>query len=346
LNIWITGGAGYIGSTIAHACRVQGVKPIIIDDLSAGFRDAVADMTFYRGDFSDTEMLRAVIAKHGRPSVVVHAAGLVSASASVSEPLAYYRTNVLKTLHLCQFLIDVGCQRLVVESSAAVYGDTAMAVVGEEAPTDPVSPYAYSKAALERMLRDISVAHALHVVCFRLFNVVGLGEGQQRRRTPVDVLSRLQNAVERGGEFTIYGTDWPTVDGTPLRDFVHVQDVARAHLSLIMRPDWQSYEPFEVFNLATGVGTTVRQLVCLYQSLDSGRVRVRTCGRRPGDIAGFVGDASRARTLLGWSPLSDALHTDRQTRGDGSTNVEVLSAPGRPDSGGEARYAEVAHIRD
>ena len=267
----------------------------------------------------------------------------------MSQPLAYYQTNVVKTLQLCRFLIEAGCPRLVVESSAAVYGDSAVPVVDEATPTAPASPYAYSKAALERMLRDISAAHALQVVCFRLFNVVGSGNHRRRPRSSTDVLSQLRNAIEQGGEFVIHGGDWPTIDGTPLRDFVHVNDVVRAHLSLITRPDWRSGERFEVLNLSTGVGTTVRQLAQLYMSLSSAPVRIRVSARRPGDIAGFVGDSSRARALLGWSPqstLSDVLRTEQQAGRDASTNADVLDVPDRSSRGKKTQCAPVVHNLD
>jgi UDP-glucose 4-epimerase len=199
----------------------------------------------------------------------------------------------------------------MVESSAAVYGDTTVPVIDERAPVCPVSPYAYSKYAVERMLRDIAAVYQLQIVCFRLFNVVGLGDGRPYRRSAPDVLSQLQNAIEGGKPFRIHGTDWPTVDGTTLRDFVHVQDVVRAHLSLMTAPVWPLAD-FDILNLATGTGTTVRQLVELYQSLHKVQVRVEETGRRPGDIAGFVGDPRRAGRLLSWSAqlnVSDAIAT-------------------------------------
>ncbi len=315
MTVWITGGAGYIGSTIAHACRAYGITPVVIDDLSSGHHEATAHLPFYLGDFADLPLLRRIVADHGRPRVVVHTAGLVSAGASMAEPMAYYQTNVMKTLRLCEFLIEIGCPRLVVESSAAVYGDCTAPIVDEQAAALPVSPYAYSKYALERMLCDVAAVHQLQVVCLRLFNVVGFGDGLPRHRSSRDVLSQLQNADKHGEPFKIYGTDWPTVDGTALRDFVHVEDVARAHMSLITAADWRVHGTFDVLNVATGVGTTVRQLLGLYQSLRTAPVRLVETGRRPGDIAGFVGDPARARRLLGWSPtltLSDAMSQHRR----------------------------------
>lgn len=322
MRIWITGGAGYVGSTIARACLAAGYRPLIIDDLSRGSRHAIAELPLYRCDFADTDMLRQAADRHGRPDLVIHAAALVSAVASVREPFSYYQTNVFKTLSLCQFLIELGCPNLVVESSAAVYGDTSAASVDEQAPLRPASPYAYSKAAMERMLRDVGGAHPLRIVCFRLFNVVGAAHHEPGSAISSGVLCSLRTAAADGAEFAIYGHDWPTPDGTPLRDFVDVRDVAGAHLAIIEQAARRRPAgAFEVFNIATGTGTTVRQLVRLAESIQPAAVRVLARGRRPGDIAGFVGDSTLAHRELGWQPtrsLSEALLSERSaTTGTG-----------------------------
>jgi UDP-glucose 4-epimerase len=315
VRIWITGGAGYVGSAVARACQDRGYRPVVIDDLSTGSREAIADLPFYKCDVADRFALREIASRERRPDVVIHAAGLLSANDSVSAPLAYYRDNVAKTLTLCEFLIEARCPHLVVESSAAVYGNTTAQSVDELSPVMPVSPYAYSKAALERMLHDVAAAHPLRITCLRLFNVVGAARDQVPSLTSSGVLAAVLAAANGANEFAVYGDDWETVDGTPVRDFVHVRDVARAHLAVIEEASsYRMHQTFDVLNISTGVGTTIKQLLRLCASLGMAPTRAMTHARRPGDVAGFVGTSLRAREVLEWQPsfsLADAILSEQ-----------------------------------
>jgi UDP-glucose 4-epimerase len=231
----------------------------------------------------------------------------------LEQPLGYYRENVAKAVLLVEALLEHGCRRLIFSSSAAVYGSTDAPVVHESTPVRPETPYAVSKVMVERMLTDIGATMTMRAISLRYFNPVG--SDPRRRITPystppLPVLDNLLAAWERRMPFSIYGADWDTPDGTPMRDFVHVWDVARAHVVAAAQLMAEDAPGHTILNIGSGEGTTIRQLVDLFNSLADRPLDVRTEPRRSGDSRGGYAAIDRARAVLGWQPelsLSQAI---------------------------------------
>lgn len=305
MQVLITGGVGYIGSTIASACRAAGHDPVLLDDLSTGRLEFAEGFAFQQGDVGDRDVLRRVFADHPGIEAIVHCAARIVVSDSISDPLGYYRSNVTRTIDLLQHLIeDTEVRRLVFSSSASIYG-SADTTVTEETPLQPQSPYARSKLMMEQVLLDVAAATSLRVLSLRYFNPVGadpaLRTGQQLRE-PTNVMSMLLRAHARREPFTIAGDDWPTRDGTPLRDFIHVWDLARAHVAALERiDDATTGNAFQAINVGTGSGTTIRELLDLFVVTAGAELEVEVGPRRPGDVVGAYADVEKARRLLGWS---------------------------------------------
>src|SRR5690606_24800146 len=225
MKVLVTGGAGYIGSTIASACLDAGIEPVILDNLVAGRREFTEGRHFYEGDIADGELIDRIFADHPEIEATVHCAALIVVPESVTDPLRYWHSNVAKTIALVEHLLRHRCHRLLFSSTAAMYGTGEDFAVDEASPIAPSSPYARTKAAVEAMLRDVSHATELRTLSLRYFNPIGadpqLRTGLQVKR-PTHLLGKLIEAAETGGEFTITGVDWPTRDGTGIRDFIHV----------------------------------------------------------------------------------------------------------------------------
>ena len=304
LKVLITGGAGFIGSTIASACADGGITPVILDDLSTGRAEFVKDRIFYRGDIADARLVARIFAEHPGIGAVVHCAGRIVVPESVEKPLLYYQENVVKTLALVEALIDVGCGRLVFSSSASIYAPGPDLTVDEDSPLAPSSPYARTKMVVELMLRDVADSGGLQVVALRYFNPIGADP--QRRSglqlmQPTHALGRLIEVDHTGEPFVITGHDWPTRDGTGIRDYVHVWDLAMAHVATLRRFEAAlDGNPYNVINIGTGSGTTVRELVEAYSLVQRRPVPTRLVDRRPGDVAGCFTRSDRARRLLHW----------------------------------------------
>lgn len=324
MKILVTGGAGYIGSTIASACLDAGHTPVIVDDLSVGAAAFVRNRAFYRGDFADPAVLDAAFADHPDLDAVVHCAAFVSVPESVAEPLRYYDNNVSKTVRLLEYLGERGCDRFVFSSSGSVYGSAGGGPIAEDAPLAQTSPYARTKAVVEQVLADAAAGGVVRALALRYFNPLGadprLRTGQQVVGHGA-VLSKLLTAYETGSTFTITGTDWPTSDGTAIRDYVHVWDVAQAHVRALERFDgvMTGGRRFEVLNLGTGRGTTVRELVAMFAEAVGGELAVAEGPPRPGDALGCYAVVDRVHELLGWRAelsvtdgIRDALAWDRR----------------------------------
>ncbi|MFI9782771.1 UDP-glucose 4-epimerase GalE [Kitasatospora sp. NPDC051984] len=304
----IAGGAGFIGSTIANALADGGHTPVVLDNLVTGRREFAAGFPFYEGDIADGALLDRVFAEHPDIRAVVHCAALIVVPDSVADPLGYYRENVAKTIAFAEHLTRNGCERLLFSSSASLYrADPANDwAVDEDSPLETLSPYARTKQLVETFLADIATAGPLRVVSLRYFNPIGadpeLRTGLQIRR-PTHALGKLLDVQAAGEKFPLTGTDWPTRDGSGIRDYVHVRDLAEAHCSALDRFDTVTAElPYQVVNLGTGTGTTVRELIAAYEQVTGETVPVQETGPRPGDAAGAYTRSSRARELLGWSP--------------------------------------------
>jgi UDP-glucose 4-epimerase len=276
---------------------------VLLDDLSRGARAFTAGRAFYEGDVADGHLLARVFADHPGISAVVHCAASIVVPESVERPLAYYRNNVAKTVELVRHLSGLGCHRILFSSSASIYAPTAGRAVDETSPIAPASPYARSKAMAEDVLRDAAVAGLIRAVALRYFNPVGadpkLRSGLQVMH-PTHAWGRLIEAHESGRPFTVLGVDWPTRDGSAVRDFVHVWDVARAHVHALEQFDRVAGAGFEAINVGTGTGTTVRELIAAFETAAQTTVPVRVGPARPGDTVGCYAQVEKARSLLGW----------------------------------------------
>jgi UDP-glucose 4-epimerase len=308
VKVLLTGGAGYIGSVTAVALEAAGHVPVILDSLVVGTRALVGDRTFYQGDIADRSLLRRIAADHPDIECTLHFAARTVVPESVKRPHLYYRENFSKTLDLADELAAMEMDRLVFSSSASVYADSAGGGVDEDAPIDPQSPYARSKAMAESALTDLALSGGPKVVMLRYFNPIGASPdltAGSHVAAPTHVLGRLlATALGDEPEFAITGTEYPTRDGTGLRDYVHVWDVARAHVAAVERFDEaleQADQPWNALNIGTGRGTTVRELVGVVEAVLKRPIPVREAAARPGDVAGGFATVDKARLMLGWT---------------------------------------------
>jgi UDP-glucose 4-epimerase len=305
VKVLLAGGAGFIGSTVASACLDSGITPVILDNLTTGRAEFVRDRIFYQGDIADGALVDKIFGDHPDITAVVHLAAMIVVPDSVAEPLRYYRENVARTIEFTEHVVRNGCPRLLFSSSAAIYRPGDDLSVDEDSPLDPLNPYARSKVMVEQMLADCTHAYDLRVLSLRYFNPVGadpqLRTGLQLAR-PSHLLGKLLTAVELDEEFELTGVDWPTRDGSAIRDFIHVWDLAEAHVAALRRFDeaFDSGAVYQVINIATGSGTTVREFVAAFREVSDAPLRVRETGPRPGDGTGCYSRSDRARELLGW----------------------------------------------
>jgi len=305
VKVLIAGGAGFIGSTIASALLDAGHQPVILDNLVTGRREFAAGRPFYEGDIADQTVLDSIFDEHPDISAVVHCAALIVVPESVAQPIHYYRENVAKTLELIDRLIARGVTRLVFSSSASIYQPNDEFSVDESSALAASSPYARTKLVVEQMLTDIAAATPLRVLSLRYFNPIG---ADPKMRTglqiaaPSHALGKLIEAHRDGVPFHVTGVDYPTRDGSGIRDYVHVWDLAGAHLRALEVFDTLFADDlrYEVINLGTGAGTTVFELVEAFNQVVDVPVPVERGTRRPGDQAGAYTRSSRAADLLGW----------------------------------------------
>jgi UDP-glucose 4-epimerase len=326
VKVLIAGGAGYIGSTIASACSDAGIRPVILDSLVTGRREFAAGRDFYQGDIADGPLIDRVFAEHRSISAVIHCAALIVVPDSVANPAGYYRANVAKSLEFVTHLLRNGCPRLIFSSSAAIYRTSDDLTVDEDSPVDPQSPYARTKAVCEAMFADIAAAQPIRVLSLRYFNPVGadpkMRTGLALRR-PTHALGQLIRARADGVPFLVTGTDWPTRDGTGIRDYVHVWDLAAAHLAALTRFDALP-GPAAVINLGSGTGTTVRELLAAFNQVADRPVTAHDAPRRPGDTAGAYTRTDRAARLLNWRPQYDLTEGIRHALAWAAIRDEIL----------------------
>ena len=332
MKVLIAGGAGYIGSTIASACLDAGITPEILDSLVTGRREFAVGREFYEGDIADGPLVDRVFADHPDIGTAIHCAALIVVPDSVADPVGYYRANVTKSLDFVAHLLRNGCTRLIFSSSAAIYRSGDDLSVDEDSPVDPQSSYARTKAVCEVMFADIAAALPIRVLSLRYFNPIGadpkMRTGLQLPR-PTHALGKMIQALEEGVPFMITGTDYPTRDGSGIRDFIHVWDLATAHVAALAKFDTLP-GPTTVINLGTGRGTTVRELLDAFNRVAPSPVQARDAGRRPGDIAGAYTRSDRARRLLGWQPQYDTTEGIRHALQWAAIRGEVLSEDAAP----------------
>jgi UDP-glucose 4-epimerase len=303
-RVLVTGGAGYIGSHAVLALRVAGHEVTVLDDLSTGRRQSVpADVELVIGDVGDERVLAGLIVP-GRFATIMHFAGSIIVPESIVDPLKYYRNNTSASRTLIEACVRASVPTFVFSSTAAVYGDPERVPVTEDMPTRPISPYGWSKLMTEQVLKDVAAATPLSFVALRYFNVAGADpEGRTGQSTPQAtnlVKVAVETAVGKRPEIMVFGEDYQTPDGTCIRDFIHVSDLADAH---VLAMEWLKAERTSaILNCGYGRGSSVRQVLDTVDAVSGGRIRRVTAPRRPGDSAEVVANADRLSRTLGWRP--------------------------------------------
>lgn len=312
-TVLITGGAGYIGSHTVRQLLAAGYRVVVLDDLSTGHRRAVSpEATLVIGDAGDQALVGAVIDQHA-VSAVVHFAGSIVVPESVADPLKYYGNNTSKSRNLIEVCLDKGVGKFVFSSSAAVYGIPDRQPVPESMPAQPINPYGRSKLITEWMLGDVAAsgraARSFRHVILRYFNVAGasldasLGQATEAATHLIKVA--CEAACGAREKLTVFGTDYPTPDGTCVRDYIHVEDLARAHLDALRYLDKGGAS--DTFNCGYGCGFSVREVLRAVEKAAGVKLRVEDGPRRPGDPAELVAESSKIKKVLGWKPKHEDL---------------------------------------
>jgi len=308
MKILVTGGAGYIGS---HACKLlasKGFSPVVLDNLSKGNRWAVKWGPFEQGDIADASRVRAVLEQY-RPVAMLHFAACSEVAESVKHPLLYYLNNVAGTAALLQTLIDHEPIPLVFSSTCATYGLPSSVPIPEDHPQRPINPYGFSKLVIERMLADLDAAHGLRSVVLRYFNAAGAdpdGEIGEAHDPETHLIPLVLAAARDGKAVNVFGSDYDTADGTCVRDYIHVFDLAEAHVRAVeyLLRGAASCS----LNLANARGYSVKEVIATAEQVTGRSIAVNICPRRAGDPAVLIGSAELARMTLGWKPTRELTH--------------------------------------
>jgi UDP-glucose 4-epimerase len=308
MNVLVTGGAGYIGSVTVAELLGAGHKVVVYDNLSKGHREALSgDVELIVGDIADTEKLQSTL-KTRRIDAVLHFAALIEAGESMSVPERYFRNNTFGTLALLEAMLAAGVSRLVFSSTAAVYGQPENTPILESDALRPTNAYGESKLLVERMLRWFQESHGFRYASLRYFNAAGATTDLGEAHDPESHLIPLTLAVAQGTRpfISIYGTDYPTPDGTCVRDYIHVVDLAHAHVLALSALEQRAQM---IYNLGNGHGFSVRQVVDAARRITGLEIAVKETARRPGDPAILVASSARIREELGWTPRYPDLDT-------------------------------------
>ena len=311
MTILITGGAGYIGSHMVHEFADAGDQVVVLDNLSTGFRSLIpSTVPFATGNTGDSDLVAGLIVKHN-VTAIIHFAASIVVPESISDPLGYYRNNTMNTCSLLDVAIKAGVTQFIFSSTAAVYGNPDHIPVREDSPTVPISPYGSSKLMSEIMLHDAGRAHGLKFVILRYFNVAGadprLRTGQSNPAATHLIKVACEAAIGKRPGLEVYGTDYPTPDGTCIRDYVHVSDLVRAHSAALayLRGGGAS----ATFNCGYGRGSSVLEVIDAVRRASENDFPVEIRGRRPGDPAALVANVDRIRATLDWRPQFEDLDT-------------------------------------
>ena len=309
-TVLVTGGAGYIGSHVVLQLRARGERVVVLDNLGTGFRQAVSDVPLVVGNVGDAALVAGVLREHD-VDTVMHFAAHTIVPESVRDPLKYYGNNTCSTRSLLQTCSEHGIQHFVFSSTAAVYGILDSGYAAEDTPTAPINPYGTSKLMSEWMLRDLSLATPLRHVVLRYFNVAGSDTGgrigQSTRSATLLMKVAAEHAVGKRPHLSVYGTDYPTPDGTGVRDYIHVQDLATAHVDALAY--LRAGGPSTTLNCGYGHGYSVRQVLDAVERISGQKLVVREETRREGDPPVLVARADRIKSVLGWTPRLDDLDT-------------------------------------
>ncbi|MBI15632.1 MAG: UDP-glucose 4-epimerase GalE [Chloroflexi bacterium] len=320
MKILVTGGAGYIGSTVCSALEDKGHTPIIIDSLITGKKNYISNRIFYKGDISEKEILTEIFRDHPEIHTTIHCAGLIIVPESSKDPYKYYNENLIKSIQLFNNLLTLGQTRLIFSSTASLYKSSDGTMVTEKSELLPQSPYARTKMSIEMVLKDFSNSYNFKAISLRYFNPIGADPKMRtgpHTQNPSHVVGKLIESINSESNiFTITGTNWNTRDGTGIRDYVHVWDLAQAHVSAIEYFDniVTQDTPYNVINLGTGEGTTVLELVTAFEEINGTKIIKVSSPPRQGDVAGGYTNRDKALNLLKWTPrmsieqgLADAL---------------------------------------
>ena len=305
MKVLVLGGAGYIGSHMVAYLQSQNIASVVIDDLSTGFANSVAGVPFYQGDFANQELLQQVFKEH-QIDAVMHFAASSQVGESVSDPEKYYFNNLCKTQVLLNNMRQHQVINIVFSSTAAVYGSPQQALINEQHPVAPMNPYGRSKLAVEWMLQDYASAYGIKAVCLRYFNAAGaaIDASNGERHDPETHLIPLvlQALSGRRQGIKIFGTDYATPDGTCIRDYIHILDLAQAHLLALNWLLIQSSFTYRAFNLGNGAGFSVRQVIATAKEITGQHLNEEATARRVGDPAILVASAEQAKQVLDWKP--------------------------------------------
>jgi UDP-glucose 4-epimerase len=314
MTVLVTGGAGYIGSHVVKELQAVGVPCVVLDNLSRGYPELVSGAELIVGDIGDVPLVRRVVRDHD-VDAVMHFAAYAYVGESATEPLKYYENNVAATVRLLTALVETDVKKFVFSSTCATYGVPEATPITEAHPQRPINPYGATKLTVERILQDVDRAHGLRSVVFRYFNAAGahpsgtIGELHDPETHLIPLT--LQTAAGLRERVEIYGTDYPTADGTCIRDYIHVSDLAQAHVQGLRY--LESGKASEAFNLGNGNGFSVREVIETVERVTGRSVKSTTAPRRPGDPPALVGSATKARAILGWRPKLDSLEAIIET---------------------------------
>jgi|SRR5579871_686881 len=336
MQILVTGGAGYIGSQTAKALARAGYQPVVVDNLRNGHRWAVRWGPWVEMDLADRDRLRAVFQKY-RIGAVIHFAALIEAGESVREPARFFRNNVVNTVNLLDAMREAGVNRIVFSSTAAVYGNPRGTPMAESHPTEPVNPYGWSKLMVERLLECYGAAYGLEWTALRYFNASGAdadGELGELHDPESHLIPRaIAAACGDLPALQVFGSDYATPDGTAVRDYIHVMDLAAAHVRALER--LAQGQPAGAFNLGTGRGYSVREVITAVERAGKRKVPLQEAPRRAGDPPMLVADPGRAQSELGWSARHSSLDNIVETAWNWYTRhraAAVLAPTPEPDN--------------
>ena len=301
----VTGGAGYIGAHVVDALHQQGEDAVVLDDLSTGTRERIGHATFVEGTILDDELVRRTL-RDNEIRGIIHIAAKKQVGESVADPLTYYDQNVVGTVTLLRAAVETDVRSFVFSSSSATYGMPPTEVVTEDAVQAPISPYGTTKLVGEWMARDVAAATGLRVVSLRYFNVAGAARPELGDPGVFNLIPLAFRALTAGEPPRIFGADWPTPDGTCIRDYVHVADVADAHVAALKHVDsGRGDAAYRVFNVGRGVGSSVREVLATVAAVTGIDTEPVVVDRRPGDPARVTAAVDRIRAELGWTSKHD-----------------------------------------
>lgn len=313
MNVLVCGGAGYIGSHMAKMLSMHGYEPIVFDNLSTGYRWAVQWGRFFEGDLLNPADLEAVFSEYP-PGAVMHFSACSLVGESVRDPARYYRNNVAGTLNLLEAMRQHTVDNLIFSSTAAIFGNPLAELIDEQHPKQPINPYGWSKLMVERLLEDYAVAYGLNSVALRYFNAAGADpEGMigEAHNPETHLIPNVLRAVRVSKPLQVFGSDYPTPDGTCVRDYIHVNDLCRAHLLALAYLE-RNRGAF-AFNLGNGKGFSVLDILNASEKIIGGKVSFQFADRRDGDPPTLVADSNLAQKKLGWQPEYSDIHNIIET---------------------------------